>query len=81
MTNDSFRQSPECQRCGAATSPLYSFLDPTTGRTFRSFKCACGDQTVLAVTQAAAAESERKPSLTKQTVEAALTRADALAGR
>src|SRR4051812_36398931 len=60
MTHDTVKPRPECQQCGAATSPLYSFLDPTSGRTFRSYKCACGARTLLAVTHAEVADSERR---------------------
>src|SRR3954447_1243682 len=44
MTHVSSTQRPACQRCGAATPPLYSLLDPT-GPYIPYFKCACGEQT------------------------------------
>ena len=37
---------PLCKRCGSAMHPLYSILDPTSGKQVRFFKCECGQRTV-----------------------------------
>jgi hypothetical protein len=36
---------PKCARCGSAMAPLYSFLDPRSGKQVRAFECDCGDRT------------------------------------
>jgi hypothetical protein len=34
---------PQCQRCYRAMQPIYAILDPTSGKRYRTFKCAeCG---------------------------------------
>jgi hypothetical protein len=44
-------QPPNCRACGKATSLLYSFVDPTSARRIRTYKCSCGEQMVVPVTQ------------------------------
>jgi hypothetical protein len=34
-----------CNQCGEKPAAVQTILDPTTGRTFRMFKCKCGEQT------------------------------------
>jgi hypothetical protein len=52
MLDDSLtNEAPKCERCGRATSLLYSFVDPTSGRRLRTYKCKCGEQTVVPVTR------------------------------
>jgi len=42
-TLDSPPSSLPCRRCGNTLRPLYPILDPTSGKQYRTFKCAgCG---------------------------------------
>jgi hypothetical protein len=50
MSDDLPDQTPKCQWCGQDTSLFYSFVDPTSGRRVRTYKCkACGKETPVPV--------------------------------